>query len=67
MAAFSNAKQVIPNVFKQIIVNDNRQAELRSLTVIPFTPMIELIRDRRNLRAGAEKLLRWNTDKGAAV
>lgn len=64
MAYYTNAKQVIPKVFTHIMENDAKQSTLRSLDVIPFAPMAELIRDRGRLRAGAEKLLRWNTDKG---
>lgn len=66
MPYYTNAKQTIPNVFKCIIENDTKQGELRQLDVIPFAPMKELIRDRRNLNASAEKALRWNTDKGNA-
>lgn len=65
MPAYTNAKQVIPNVFKCVMEIDIKQQELRRLDVIPFAPAVELIRDRRNLRASAEKMLRWNTDKGA--
>jgi hypothetical protein len=57
-------KPTVPLVFNEIIINDNKQAELRAQSVVPFAPMKELIVDKRNFRRGAETLLKWNTDKG---
>lgn len=66
MPAYTNAVQTIPAVFKAVIENHNKQRELKSLDVIPFSPMAELLMDMRNLRHSAEKALRWNTNKGSA-
>lgn len=71
MPAYTNAKQTIPHVFKCVVENDREREALRDSFVAygPNSPaqwlrLKELIADRKNLRIGAEKALRWNTDKG---
>lgn len=71
MAAFTNARTRIPKLFQEIIENDNRRASLRDkavaglMTQADWRDLTELVRDRKNLRAGAEIALRWDTNKGA--
>lgn len=64
MAAYTNAHQSIPAQFKEIMRNDKEREALYALPAIPFHKMVELIRERRQYSRQAEKLLRWNTDKG---
>ena len=65
---FSNAKQRIPEVFIHIINNQSERAYLKAGKVIPFKAVqrYRALRDDMNksLRPAAERLLRWNTDKG---
>lgn len=71
MPAYTNARQTIPEVFTQVMRNDQRRERLRDLAVNgemtqgDWRELGELTRDRKNLRGSAEKALRWNTDKGA--
>lgn len=64
MPAYTNAKQVIPELFKQIVRNDNQLREIRALPVIPLIEAASLVHERREYRRAAEQMLKWNTDKG---
>lgn len=67
---FSNAKQHIPKVFHQIAENQAERERLRSASVVSLedaSRFKELKDDMdKSLRPGAERLLRWNKDKGDA-
>lgn len=70
MPAYTNARQHFPQAFKDIIANDARREEIRdgfvagSASLIDWRELSLLVQDRKNLRASAERALRWNTDKG---
>lgn len=64
MAVYTNAKQVIPALFKQIMENHNAITSLKALPVIPFDCMKLLLSIKRENVRAAEHVLRWNTDKG---
>lgn len=64
---FSNAKQRVPLIFQEIIKNQSRRYELKSRPVVDFGEYKKLFIDMRDsLRPAAEKMLRWNVDKGNA-
>jgi hypothetical protein len=71
MPAYTNARQHMPKVFRHIIDSDRELTRLRDDfvsgegTTDDWHRVRELHADRKNLRAGAERALRWNTDKGA--
>lgn len=73
MPAFANARPHMPQVFKDILINDARREALRDgsaagvMTQTDWRELRELVSDRQSLRRGAELALRWNTDKGAAI
>jgi hypothetical protein len=61
--------QSIPTVFKDIMANDSERAAIREkgadMTQADWRRLASLNHDKKtNLRPGAEKALRWNTDKG---
>jgi hypothetical protein len=65
---FSNAQQSIPLVFREIIKNDNRRAEIKANAVVPSSDLAEyraLRADRHNLRQGAMKMLQRLNDPSA--
>jgi hypothetical protein len=70
MAAFTNAKPHVPEVFKLIIQNDARRSELLNkrggMTTAEWRELGELTAYKKtSLRPSAEEALRWNTNKGA--
>ena len=64
MPAFTNCKQMIPAQFVEIMRNDRERAELKAMPVISFADCGALIRERRDYTRNAERILRWNKDKG---
>lgn len=69
--AYTNAKQTIPEVFKEIIKNEAARRTLSTPEVISFEQcqQFRALKDDmdKNLRPSAERALRWNTDKGNAA
>jgi hypothetical protein len=69
MPAYTNAKQNIPPLFKEITRNHAETAALRNAdaVVVPLAAVSNLKRLRDEMseyRRGAERALRWNTNKG---
>ena len=68
--AWSNAKPHVPALFRHIEDNDAERAAIRDRFVNgggstgDWRNLRYLVKDRANLRRGAELALRWNTDKG---
>ena len=65
--AWSNAKPNVPPLFREIVKNDARRAEIKAMPVVPWERAQEhaaLVREKRDFRQAAEKALRWNADKG---
>jgi len=61
--------QKMPEVFRAIIRNDNARGEIlskgASMSQADWCRLKELNNDKKkNLRPSAERVLRWNTDKG---
>jgi len=59
----------MPEVFREIIRNDNARGEIlskgASMSQADWRRLKELNNDKKkNLRPSAERVLRWNTDKG---
>lgn len=65
-ALLTNKRQQpnVPELFKQIVVNHAELAAIRSQAVIPFSQAGELLSQRVMYRKAAEKMLKWNEDKG---
>lgn len=69
----TNAKQHLPELFGEIVKNDIRRERLRDRFVNgTFTPedwyeLAGFVRNRKNLRRGAEQSLKWNNDKGSTA
>lgn len=63
----------LPDAFHHIVQNDAARAALRDracaglMTQADWLQLAELVKDRKNLRRGAEQALRWNTDKGLSA
>jgi hypothetical protein len=67
MAAFTNAKQSIPLLFKFIMDNHRAREALPkdgTMTQQQWREQRALVTEMKSLRRDAEKALRWNTDKG---
>jgi hypothetical protein len=64
MPAYTNAKQVIPAQFIEIMRNDRERALLKAQPIIDFNKGAALIKERREYTRNAERILRWNKDKG---
>lgn len=64
---YSNGRQNIPNLFKEIMANDAARDTLRAQPVIDFAEGKRLVREKRDFRRAAEKMLHWNVDKGNAA
>jgi hypothetical protein len=64
MPAYTNATQSIPDQFKEIMRNDRERALLKAQPIIDFNKGAALIKERREYARNAERILRWNTDKG---
>lgn len=67
MAAFTNAKQSIPLIFKFIMENHAAREALPkdgTMTQQQWREQRALVTDMLSLRRDAERMLRWNTDKG---
>lgn len=68
MAVDSNRRQLIPELFKEIMKNyDERQSLVAPVVVsLAVGKQLTTLRARMNeLRVAAEKSLHWNTDKGS--
>lgn len=62
---FSNAEQSIPIVFREIMKNDDRRAEIKACAVVSSCALAEyraLVKDRRNLNQGAMRMLQRLND-----
>lgn len=65
MPAFTNAKQRIPPVFEEIAKNYEARKKLKAEPVVPFSDYKSLRQDMdRNLRPGAERILRSGKKNG---
>jgi hypothetical protein len=64
MPAYTNATQNIPEQFKEIMRNDRELSALKEKELIAFERAAMLIKERREYTRNAERILRWNTDKG---
>lgn len=64
LLANKRQKPHVPELFKQIVINHAELAAIREQAVIPFSPAGELLSQRRMYRRAAEKMLKWNEDKG---
>ena len=69
MPAFTNAKPHIPLVFREIMKNHDQRMAIHALganmTQADWRQLGILQQDKkRNLIPSAEKMLRWNVDKG---
>jgi hypothetical protein len=54
---YPGVKHKIPELFKLIIANDDRRAELKSVDVISFNEFKELKKERQQFRRGAEHFI----------
>lgn len=66
-ALLANKRQQphVPELFKQIGINHAELAAIiREQAVTPFSQAGELLSQRRMYRRAAEKMLKWNEDKG---
>lgn len=61
------APQNIPELFMEIMRNDDILAHLLSLPAVPFEDTIEIIARKRSLIKDAERMLAWNANKGNNV
>jgi phosphoenolpyruvate carboxylase len=61
---FANTKQNIPELFMEIMRNDDVIAHYMSLPAVPLFETIELLERKKSLIRDAEKMLKWNADKG---
>lgn len=69
MPAYTNARPNVPKIFQEIMKNDTQRGDILAkgadMTTADWKRLKELAKDKKdNLRPGAEKALRWNTDKG---
>ena len=70
MSAYTNAKQIIPGIFREIIELDRRREALTerfvsgTFTDDEWQTLRDLVRTRKALTRGAEIALSWNKDKG---
>lgn len=62
---YSNAKQHIPELFREIIRNDNERAELKASPVVNFEDWRALKEEREGYRRDAEKALQRSGDNHA--
>ena len=62
----TNKKQTqnIPELFMEIMRNDDVLAHLMTLPATPLLETIEILERKQSLIQDAERMLCWNTDKG---